>query len=366
MNRDFFEPIVVLPTSGPLKKKIECLNIKICEIESPWWVRKRTNLIRFGYCLLKEIPALFRLCRLVRIEQPDVVYTNTIVKFSGAITSLITRKPHIWYVREIIPDNPDLRFFFSYKTLFWIVSKLSNVIITVSNATADQFGISGASQKVRVIHSAVDLEEFKDPASFLDINGVASEDWLVAVVGTLQKRKAQDDAIRATKIAKENIPNIKLLLVGDGDAKFKDYLERIVIESGLTGKVIFTGYREDVPQILAHCKVLLAPSWGEAFGRAAIEAMAAGIPVIGANSGGTKEIVQDGITGYLVPPCNPAEIAKKLDELYSHPEIAQKFGEHARRVVKERYSAPNCAQNIEKLITEVVIPTSHFPKGGHL
>ncbi len=368
LNRNLFEPIVVLPSPGPLKKKIQCLHIKTYEVQSPWWVRlpDDINISMFGYCLLKEISAVFQLCRVVRLEQVDVIYTNSIINLSGAIASLLIRKPHIWHIREIIPGNPDLRFFFPYKTLFWLISKLSNVIIANSSATGGQFRATAAIEKVRVVYNAVDFEQFKNCTSFPDIKGVAPEDWLVAVVGSLQKRKAQDDAIRATKIARENIPSIKLLLVGDGDSKYKDYLERMVLESGLTGNVIFLGYRDDVPQILSHCNVLLMPSWEEPFGRSTIEAMAAGIPVIGADSGGTRELVQHGMTGYLVPPRNPDEIAKKLTDLYFHPKVAQRFGEHAKRVVKERYSPQIYAENIEGLIIGALTPAKRFSKRGHL
>lgn len=358
IDRNCFDPIVVLPTSGPLKKEIECLNIKTYEVKSPWWVRGRHNafwtIVQFGHCMVREVLALPSLYQIIKHEQIDVVYTNTVVIFSGAISAFIARIPHIWHIREIIPGNPNLYFFFPNKLLFRLVLGWSSVIIANSNATAAQFQESGSTQKIKVIYNAVDPEEFKVSAPSPNIDGVSPEDWLVSVVGTLQRRKGQDDAIRAVKIAKESIPNVKLLLIGSGDKSFTGDLKRMVSKLNLSGKVVFTGYRHDVPQILAHCKALLVPSWEEPFGRTTIEAMVAGVPVIGTNSGGTKEIIEEGITGYLVLPRDPLKMAEKMVELYNHPELANKMGNNGKKIAKEKFTPRLYTRSIEETILEVI------------
>lgn len=351
INRMYFEPIVVLPGSGALKEEIHRLNIKACVIKSPWWVGGMTNIFTIGYCIIREIIALFGLYKINKQEKIEVIYTNTIVNFSGAIIAFITKKPHIWHIREIIPENPDLHFFLPHKMLFKFISRTSAIIIANSNATADQFRSS--KSKMKVIYNAVDVEEFKNPNSFPNISGLKSTDWLVVVIGSLKRRKAQDDAIRAVKIAKKTIPNVKLLLIGEGSEEFKNYLREMVSELNISDNVIFTGYRDDVPQILPHCKVLLMPSWNEPFGRAVIEAMVAGIPVIGVNSGGVKEIIQDGITGYLTPPKKPSKIAEKMIYLFHHPDLAKEMGNKGRKFAMEKFSIQNYTKSIEKVIQEV-------------
>lgn len=359
MDRDCFAPIVVFPASGPLKKEIEDLDIKTYEVKYPWWVRGQRNILwtiilSFGYRLIRETLALAKLYKIIKREQIDVVYTNTMVIFSGAISAFIARTPHIWHIREIVPGNPDLHFLFPTKLVFRLILKCSSVIIANSNATASQFQESGSTQKTKVIYNAVAPEEFKVSAPFPNIDLVNSEDWLVAVVGALQRRKAQDDAIRAVKIVEEKIPNIKLLLIGEGIEDFKVYLKGVVSELNLTDKVIFTGLRDDIAQILPHCKVLLVPSWEEPFGRATIEAMAAGISVIGVNTGGTKEIIEDGITGYLVSPQNPPEIAEKMIQLHDHPELARRIGNNGKRIAKEKFAPRPYARSVEESILQVI------------
>lgn len=358
INRDHFEPIVVFPACGPLKEEIERLNIRTYEVKYPWWIGGRRNafwtILQFGYCIIREILALPKLYKLIKQEQIEVVYTNTIVIFSGAISALIARTPHIWHIREIIPDNPDLHFFFSNKFLSQLISRWSSVIITNSKATSAQFQTGGSTQKIKVIYNAVDFEEFKISTALPNIDGASPEDWLVAVVGSLQRRKAQDDAIRAIKIVEEKIPNVKLLLIGPGDKSFTSHLKRMIFELNLSDKVVFTGYRHDVPQILAHCKVLLTPSWQESFGRITIEAMAAGIPVIGVNAAGTKEIVEDGITGYLVPPRDFLKMAEKMTELYNYPQLARKIGNNGQKVAKKKFAPQMHARAIEEIILGVI------------
>jgi len=358
IDRDYFDQIVVLPTSGPLKRKIEYLNIKTYKVRSPWWVNGGERnviwtILRLGYNIIREVIALIRLYKIIKREKIDVIYTNTIVNFSGAIISRITQKPHIWHIREILPGNPDLHFFLPYKILFKFISRFSNVVITNSCATADQFQSTISNEKIKVIYNAVDLDEFKNVFSFPNINGIKTTDYVVAVIGSLQKRKAQDDAIKAIKIVKETIPNIKLLIVGEGNKKIKDYLKHLAFKLDVSDNVIFTGYRDDVPAILHHCNLLLVPSWSEPFGRVVIEAMAAGIPVIGADSGGVKEIVEDGLNGYLVSPKDPIKIAEKIIYLFHHPKLAKKMGNEGRKIVKEKFSIQNYVKDIEKVIRDV-------------
>jgi glycosyltransferase involved in cell wall biosynthesis len=356
INRRHFEPIVALPGSGPLREEIDNLNIKTYEIKSPWWVSVINWTTRhFMRSIIQEIIALFGLYKIVKQEKIDVVYTNTIVNFSGAIIAFITKKPHIWHIREIIAKNPNFHFFLPHKTLIRFISSSSNRIITNSKATADQFLSSESDRKVRVIYNAVDLEEFKNPQTFPNIGGLKSTDWLVAVIGKLQELKAQDDAIRAVKIAMETIPTIKLLLIGKENEKYTNYLKELVSKLNISDSVIFSGYRDDVPQILPQCKVLLMPSRYEPFGRVVIEAMAVGVPVIGTNRGGVKEIIQDGITGYLIPPKKPLKIAEKLIYLFHHPDLAKEMGNNGKEIAKEQFNIQNHTKNIEKVIQEVAI-----------
>lgn len=357
IDRKRFEPIVVLPKSGSLENEISNLNITTYEIRSPWWMYGNQNMWRLlfliPYNLILEIIALFKLYMIIRKEDVDVIYTNTIVQFSGAIIALLLKKPHIWHIREIIPNNPDLKSLLPNKILFSFILKSSKKIICNSNAATEQFYDNKFDDNIKVVYNSVDIGVNEKSFNYLSIHDVKKSDWLVVVVGTLQERKAQDDAIKACKIAKNVIPNIKLLIVGEGNEKYRTYLKELINKLDMSDNVIFTGYRDDVPLILPHCNVLLMPSLNEPFGRVIIEAMAARIPVIGSNSGGIREIIKDGVTGYLVSPKEPSEIAEKIIYIFYHPEEAKDMGNEGNKIAIRKFSNKNYANSIEEIIQQV-------------
>ncbi|MDW7726667.1 MAG: glycosyltransferase family 4 protein [Candidatus Methanoperedens sp.] len=354
IDRKRIDPVVIIPRSGLLEVELNRSGIRTYKVKYTRWVRDHpVGILTFFYCIILELLALPRFIYIIKKEKINVVYTNTIVIFSGAISAFITRIPHIWHIREIIKNNPDLSFFFRNKLLLDFIMEFSNRIIAISQAVANQFSVNNLN-KIKVVPNAVNFHVFDGCKSFPDINGTNPEDYLVAVIGTLQKRKGQDYAIRGIKAVNWKVPNIKLLLIGKHSNNYKKYLEKLVAELGLSGKVIFTGYRNDVPQILPFCKILLMPSLDEPFGRITIEAMAAGVPVIGVNSGGTKEIIQDGVTGYLVSTEDPSEMAERIIKLYDNPELAKKIGNNGKKLVLKKYNMETHIQSIEKVIIETI------------
>lgn len=119
-------------------------------------------------------------------------------------------------------------------------------------------------------------------------------------------------------------------------------------------KVEFAGYRGDISDILPNVRVVVVPSRSEPFGRVAIEAMAAGVPVIASDVDGLKEIVVDGYNGYLVPKNNPEAIAEKLVYLYRNQQILVHLGENAREWANNNFSLERYAQEIQAVILSFV------------
>ena len=146
------------------------------------------------------------------------------------------------------------------------------------------------------------------------------------------------------------IPNIKLLVVGGGDNKYKDYLQNIVTSLKLDNRVLFLGFRNDVSLIIKKSNVILTTSLMEPFGNVTLEAMQYGVPIIGVNTGGTKEIITDGIDGFLVSPHSPEMIAEKLLLLYENPEIANKLALAGKKTIAQKFNLNNYIQAIEKII----------------
>ncbi len=356
-------PVIITPRSGAFEEELKSLGIKTYKVKYTWWlfhdpvsrwVRTPVSISIFIYSIILELFAAPKFINIIKKEKIKIIYTNSSVIFSGAISAFITRTPHIWHLREIFKNNPGFYFFFPDSLLFDFIMKFSNRIITNSLAVKNQFS-DNYSNKIKVVPNAIDIHVFEGQTLIPDIKGINPEDYLVAVIGDINERKAQDYAILAVKAASQKIPNIKLLLIGRDSNEFKKKLEQLISELGLYDKVIFTGHRNDIFQIYPYFKVLLMTSLYEAFGRATIEAMAARVPVIGRNSGGTKEILQDGITGYLVSPEDPLEMGEKIIKLYENPGLAKKMGDNGRKIVQEKYNIERYIQSIEDNIIEVYV-----------
>jgi len=145
------------------------------------------------------------------------------------------------------------------------------------------------------------------------------------VVGRLDSQKGQGHLLRAFQPLHARYPEARLLVVGDGDTRAE--LEALSRRSGIADAVRFTGYRRDIPAVLAAADVVVVPSLGaEAFGYTALEALAAGRPVVAYRSGGLEEIVEDGHTGLLVPSGDEAALTAALVRLADDPALGARLG----------------------------------------
>jgi glycosyltransferase involved in cell wall biosynthesis len=154
--------------------------------------------------------------------------------------------------------------------------------------------------------------------------GLPPDSKLVTMVGGLTRRKGVDDLLRAASLTRDAVPEARFLLVGRGDQR--RLLEEIVRRLDLAERVRFLGFRRDVQDILAGSDVLALPSQWEGFGLVLLEAMNAGLPVVGTRRGAIPEVVIDGETGLLVPPRDPEALATALIRMLRDPERARSMG----------------------------------------
>ena len=164
---------------------------------------------------------------------------------------------------------------------------------------------------------------------------------LLGVVAQISPWKGQDTAVEAFADVRREHPGARLLLVGEAkftgsgtrfdNVAFRDGLRARAAELGIADGVEFLGDRRDALDWIAALDVLLAPSWEEPFGRTIVEAMAIGTPVIATSVGGPAEIVEDGVSGRLVPPRDPAALAAAALELLASPELRERFEAEGRR-----------------------------------
>ncbi|MBM4434764.1 MAG: glycosyltransferase [Chloroflexi bacterium] len=182
--------------------------------------------------------------------------------------------------------------------------------------------------------------------------GLPRDASVVAVVGRLVPLKGHATLLDAVARLRGASPALRLLVAGGG--ALEPELRALAARLGVGDVVRFLGPRGDVRGIHAASDVLAAPSLSEGFGLAVVEAMAAGLPCVASRTGGLAEIVEDGATGFLVMPRDPADLADALRRLLGDAELRHRFGDRARAVAQARYDVRDSAGRLEDLYAAVL------------
>ena len=354
IDRSRFRPLLAVPRSGPLVHAAGEAGVPTRVIPMKWWLTERGKV-------WKQLPArgwnaagVRRLAAWVREENAAAVFSNSAASFAGALAARKTNRPHIWLVHEVLDGpRPILRYLFGRRRLVRRIRRLSTVVAVNSFETARAFG--GAAG-VRLIPVGIDAAR---PAGDRDALrsefGIETEDKVVAVVGKIYPDKGQMEALRAVESLLPVQPRLRLLVVGDpADRRYASRLEKAAASESLRGRVVFTGFRNDLRNLFGIVDVLVVPSRVESFGRAALEAMAAGVPVLAVPEGGLKEFVIPGETGFLSEDASAAGLASALSLILDNPAEARRIAvQAAERVTAERSLEAQVGE-IERILEDVL------------
>ena len=212
-------------------------------------------------------------------------------------------------------------------------------------------------EKFTNIYSGIQFDKFKRSADIgekKETLGISDQETVVGMVGRLSKQKAPQYFIRAVPdVLKEN-PNVRFLLVGDGELRSK--VAKLAEKLGVDRAVTFLGFRDDVPEVLQVLDIFVLTSLWEGLGRSLTEAMYMGCPVVATKVEGVPELVVDGKTGILVEPKDSGAIARGIIELINQPSKAKDMGKAARRRVVNGFSAEKMITQIDGLYQEMIRP----------
>ena len=189
----------------------------------------------------------------------------------------------------------------------------------------------------------MDLREF-DP----EVNGrvirkefnIGEDELIIGTVGRIDPEKGYEYFLESARIVLQDFKNIRFLVVGGAfnNSSLERSLYEISVEKGIDKKTIFTGYRKDIPQILASMDVVVLPSGIDACSRVLFESMAMRRPLVATNAGGTPEVVQEGVTGLLVKPGDSSEMAKCIMKLLNNKKLAEQYGSAGRKRVEAMFT----------------------------
>jgi glycosyltransferase involved in cell wall biosynthesis len=275
--------------------------------------------------------------RIIRSERIDLVHGHMDGEFYGHLAALGTRAAivttvhgvfHHGIVRRLIP------------AVAGIVKKNARVAVSRSLGRRYRSG--------HLIYNGVEIPPER-AASSIPVRDVTRNpgDVVIGIVARLSAVKNHRNFLRAASLVSEKSERARFLVVGSGPLEAE--LKRCAEELGLSGRIVFTGFRENAAEILGSIDISVLSSDSEGTPVVVLESMAAGTPIVATNVGGIPELVEDGVTGLLVPPGDSSKLAEALLRLIEDADLRTAMGKRARERAETRFSKEIMVKRYEEL-----------------
>ncbi|MBD7964914.1 glycosyltransferase family 4 protein [Fictibacillus norfolkensis] len=300
-------------------------------------VRHHFDIDRSPFSLI-NIKAYKELKKIMKSEKFNVVHCHS--PMGGVLARLVARSVGI---TPVIYTAHGFHFYKGAPMINWLVyypvekflSKLTQMIITINQ---EDFAMAKKFNTNRVVYVpgiGVNTEKFNDyivdrDKKRKDLN-IPNETVVLVSVGEMIKRKNHESALKA--LSKVNNRDYLYLICGKGE--LDDYLRSLTKSLGIEDKVRFLGYRNDIPEICIASDIFLFPSFQEGLPVSVMEAMSAGLPVIGSEIRGNTDLIDNDKGGYLLKPEDVAGFAEKIERVISNKELRKKMGKYNSLKVKE-------------------------------
>lgn len=300
------------------------------------YVKKNKKYLSLPILWLYNLLALPFLLFKIRKIDPDVIYTNSSSDLYSVVFAKMLGKKHVMHVREFMQED-----FGGYcvlgRSLKRKIIQRSDKLVFVSDAVAKAV-VGEIPLHGRVIYNGL-------PAPLKDYSFPVLDNHVrIAVVGNIDISKQQDLAIKMMPQILEKHPHTTLHIIGDKECPYKKYIKELVRNLNIENSVIFEGFVKDVESIYSKFDILLMCSRSEAFGRVTIEAMLRRKPVIGYESGGTSELIDEGTTGFKFKTVE--DVLRALDIVICHKQITNQIVENAYVEAMTKFSEEVYVNNV--------------------
>lgn len=309
----------------------------------------------------RDVKALVKLYRLIRHERPHIVHTHTAkAGFLGRLAARLAGVPvvvHTYHGHVLHGYYGPLKTWL-LRRMEQALAHLTDRIVAVSEQIKRDLVAYGVAppEKIAVIPLGFDLSPFVRAQSHrgefrreLGLNGSVR---LVGIVGRIFPIKNHRLFLEAAAQVAAQEPATHFVIVGDGLLRAE--MEHYARALGIADRVIFTGWRRDLPRIYADLDVLVVSSDNEGTPVSAIEAMASGCPVVATRVGGLPDLITEGETGYLVPPRDAEKLALAIIEVLQSPEKARLMGGKARDFAHSRFNLQRLIMDMEMLYSNLL------------
>nr|WP_297937340.1 glycosyltransferase family 4 protein [uncultured Lachnoclostridium sp.] len=342
-NRDFLEAFKGIDC----KVWIGLYSVPFHRLSSTSIVVKIKDFIKYIYSVIVNPFILSLLSKKVKKEGIKVIHSNSFATTFGCELAIKTKLPHIWHIREFMQDD--------YK-IAHVKPERDDLYCRYSSAIFISPIIKQYYEKKYVFSNSVMIIDRIDYDATYHKSRVFMEDGIcrILIAGVIAKHKGQIDAIRAVKRVKEEGFNVELIVCGQGDSSIlKPYLD-----SSCDSYIHVLGYQKNLNRIRNKCDIALVCSEKEALGRVTIEGMLYKNLVIGADSGCTHFLIEDGLNGFLYKP-------KNIDSLKDQIEFAILHTANTKEIIQHAYndSIDKFTNDISKRIMDFYSLTINLFKG---
>jgi len=279
----------------------------------------------------------------------DVIHTHFLREnYISILSKLFGNSPKVINTRHMLFENTKTAILLNK-----LFTRKNDHIIAVSESVKDQLISEGIPEdKIKLIYTGIDLDEWRSQSdlSFRKEFKISEDELIITSVSRFSKEKGHDFFLESIKLMEDYIKEkdlaigkYRFVLVGDG--RYFDSMKEKAKELGLEDRVIFTGFRRDIKNILKSSDIFVSHSSNEAFGISILEAIAAMIPVITTNSGGTREIINpDYKNGILIQFGDREEMALSIVKLMQDKSLRQQLSKRAYELVEDKFSLDKTAE----------------------
>lgn len=351
--------LVGLFADGPFKSALQQQDIPVEVLtHQAIKVRKDSSIFQGLSSLSSLIPLIQRVATLA--QDYDVIYANTQKALVvGAIASAMSRRPLVYHLRDILSAE---HFSSTNRRIaVTLANRFAALVIANSYATQDAFIASGGRPElVKVVYNGFHPQAYQtDETQRQNLRrelGLEGK-FVVGHFSRLSPWKGQHILIEALSQCSEDVV---ALLVGDalfGENDYVEELKALVAAQGFGDRVQFLGFRSEIVPLMAACDLIAHTSTSpEPFGRVIVEAMLCGRPIVAAEAGGAKELIEPGVTGFLTPPGDVSALAQVIQACHREPKNRAKISFQALQQAQIRFHLDRTHQQIATLLQSLEEP----------
>jgi glycosyltransferase involved in cell wall biosynthesis len=351
LNAERFDPLAVFPDHGGAEELARSRGLKNVVIRNPQIALSETRGLWPKLTLLfKRIVYTGQLVKILRRERGAITYVNSAVSICPGLAAVLAGKRVCWHIHE------DMTPTWLNHLKIWLIKRIARVIIFAGPSSQKMFLPRPRRARWFVVPNGIDVGRFagaRASAKLYSELDLTRGDPVVSTTALLSWRKGIDLILEAAAKVVSHVPNVRFLIVGETAHMPKAYLDSLYTlmeRHQLARNVLFTGGRNDIPDILALSTIFILASRRETAPVSLVEAMAAGKPIIATDVGSISDMLDNGRCGMIVPPEDPAALGKAILQLLEDVPLRERLAHEAREKASREYRFDGFIQQIANAI----------------